>query len=116
MMLAYLKTTPVVSARRPANQLLFPVNFRFLLNGWNLLGFRPGEFTVTDAAKSSEWEPRRLPRQRVWAIADACHTPKTFLIAGDKGGVALQGGHSLRLGRAGPDLERSHRSWRLERR
>lgn len=88
-MLAYLKTTPPVHARRPANKLPFPLNIRFLVNGWNLLFFRPGTFKP-DPGKSAEWN-RGAYLVTGLGHCGACHTPKNFL-AGDKPRQALQGG------------------------
>lgn len=88
-MLAYLKTTPPVVARRPANKLPFPLNIRFLVKGWNLLFFRPGTFRP-DPAKSAEWN-RGAYLVTGLGHCGACHTPKNFL-AGDKSRQALHGG------------------------
>jgi mono/diheme cytochrome c family protein len=88
-MLAYLKTTPPVAARPPANKLPFPLNIRFLVKGWNLLFFRPGTFKP-DPGKSAEWN-RGAYLVTGLGHCGACHTPKNFL-AGDKTRQALQGG------------------------
>lgn len=89
-MLAYLKATPPVVARRPANKLMFPFNIRFLVKGWNLLFFRPGTFTP-DPSKSAEWN-RGAYLVNGLGHCGACHTPKNIL-AGDKTRQALQGGN-----------------------
>jgi mono/diheme cytochrome c family protein len=89
-MLAYLKFTPPVSAQRPPNALLFPLNFRPLMKGWNLLFFRPGEFSP-DPGRSAAWN-RGAYLVTGLGHCGACHTAKTVL-ASDKGGVALQGGN-----------------------
>jgi mono/diheme cytochrome c family protein len=52
--LAYLKTTPAVSYRPPANRLPFPLNIRFMVKGWNLLFFRPHDFQA-DPGQSADW-------------------------------------------------------------
>ena len=88
-MLAYLKTTPPVVARPPANKLPFPLNIRFLVKGWNLLFFRPGTFTP-DANKSAEWN-RGAYLATGLGHCGGCHTPKNFL-AGDKTHQPLHGG------------------------
>jgi mono/diheme cytochrome c family protein len=87
--LAYLKTTPAVSSKRPPNKLPFPLNIRFLIKGWNLFFFRPGEFVPT-AGKSAEWN-RGAYLVTGLGHCGGCHTPKNFL-AGDKNDQALQGG------------------------
>ena len=89
-MLAYLKSTPPVVARRPANKLGFPFNIRFLVKGWNLLFFRPGTFTPTPG-KSEEWN-RGAYLVTGLGHCGSCHTPKNFL-AGDKTRQPLQGGN-----------------------
>jgi mono/diheme cytochrome c family protein len=88
-MLAYLKTTPPVTAEKPPNKLMFPLNFRFLVRGWNLFFFRPGEFKP-DPAKSEEWN-RGAYLVTGLGHCGSCHTPKNFLAA-DKNGKALHGG------------------------
>jgi len=88
-MLAYLKTVPAVSYRPPANGLPFPLNIRFMIRGWNLLFFRPGDFKP-EPAKSAEWN-RGAYIVTGLGHCGACHTPKNAL-AGDKTGVPLHGG------------------------
>lgn len=88
-MLAYLKTIPAAAAEKPPNKLMFPLNFRFLVRGWNLFFFRPGGFTP-DPAKSAEWN-RGAYLVTGLGHCGSCHTPKNFLAA-DKAGKALHGG------------------------
>jgi mono/diheme cytochrome c family protein len=88
--LAFLKTTPAVSYLRPHNRLMFPLNFRILVRGWNLLFFRPGAY-LAEPAKSDDWN-RGAYLVNGLGHCGACHTPKTFL-ASDKAGQALQGGN-----------------------
>jgi mono/diheme cytochrome c family protein len=87
--LAYLKTTPPVSARRPPNRLTFPLNFRELVRAWNALYFREAEF-APNPAHSPE---RNRGAYIVTGLGHcgSCHTPKTAL-AGDEDGRALHGG------------------------
>jgi mono/diheme cytochrome c family protein len=87
--LAYLKTTPPVSYRRPGNKLNFPFNFRFLVKGWNLLFFRRGEFQPS-TAQSAEWN-RGAFLVNGPGHCGGCHTPKNAFGA-DRGGHALRGG------------------------
>jgi mono/diheme cytochrome c family protein len=89
-MLAYLKSTPPVVSRPPANKLGFPFNIRFLVKGWNMLFFRPGTFTP-NPGKSAEWN-RGAYLVTGLGHCGSCHTPKNFL-AGDKTRQALQGGN-----------------------
>jgi len=86
---AYLLTLPPTYQVKPANKLPFPLNIRFLLNIWNALFFRPGEFRP-NPAMSAEWNRGAY---LVWGPGHCggCHTPKNFLGA-DRNGHALQGG------------------------
>src|ERR1700691_483 len=52
--LAYLKTTPAVNYTPPANDLRFPLNFRFMVKGWNLLYLNAQDFQ-SDPSRSGEW-------------------------------------------------------------
>jgi mono/diheme cytochrome c family protein len=88
-MLAYLKTVPAVHRDRPANQLPFPLNFRFLVRGWNLLFFIPSN-NVPDTSRSADWN-RGAYIVNGLGHCGSCHTPKNFL-GGDKSQKALQGG------------------------
>lgn len=87
--LAYLQTTPAVHAKRPSNKLVFPLNFRFLVRGWNLLSFSPGEFKP-DPEQSAEWN-RGAYLVTGLGHCGSCHTPKNA-IAADKSGQSLRGG------------------------
>ena len=87
--LAYLQTTPAVSARRPANRLVFPLNFRPLVRGWKLLFFRRGQFRA-EPDKSAEWN-RGAYLVTGLGHCGSCHTPKN-LLAADRSGRALWGG------------------------
>jgi mono/diheme cytochrome c family protein len=88
-MLAYLKTTPPVHSRRPANKLPFPLSIRFFVRGWNLFFFHKGAFTP-EPAKSEEWN-RGAYIVNGLGHCGGCHTPKNFL-AGDKAHQPLHGG------------------------
>ena len=75
--LAYLKTTPAVSYRAPANRLPFPLNIRFMVKGWNLLFFRPHDFQP-DPSQSADWNHGAYIVTGL-GHCGACHTPKNFL-------------------------------------
>ncbi len=111
--LAYLKTVPAVSYRPPPNQLPFPLNIRFLVRGWDLLFFHPGEFKP-DPHKSADWN-RGAYIVTGLGHCEACHTPKNFL-AGDKSDRPLQGGELDNW--VAPDLTSNPRqglgSWRAQ--
>jgi mono/diheme cytochrome c family protein len=85
---AYLNTLPPVRNPRPANKLTWPLNYRILINGWNMMFFTPGEFKP-DPDKSAEWNRGAYLVQGA-GHCGACHTEKNFLGA-DKS-HALQGG------------------------
>jgi mono/diheme cytochrome c family protein len=55
---AYLMTRAPVAATPPANQLIFPLGFRPLLAGWNLLYLRPGP-VADDPRQSALWNRGR---------------------------------------------------------
>lgn len=85
---AYLKTTPPVSYTPPANQLIFPLNFRSLVAGWNLL-FLKSQTSAPAPEKSSVWN-RGAYLVNGPGHCGACHTPKNVFGA-DKSGQAFRG-------------------------
>ena len=74
--LAYLKTTPAVSYRPPANRLPFPLNIRFMVKGWNLLFFRPHDFQA-DPGQAADWN-RGAYLVTGLGHCGACHSPLNF--------------------------------------
>ncbi|WP_439409820.1 c-type cytochrome [Bradyrhizobium sp. DASA03076] len=85
---AYLGTlAPVVSRNKPP-ELHWPLNYRFLMRGWNLLFFTPGLFEP-DQNKSAAWN-RGGYLVTGLGHCGACHTPKNALGA-DKSSQALTG-------------------------
>jgi mono/diheme cytochrome c family protein len=87
--LAFLKTTPAVKYTPPNNDLPFPLNFRSIVKGWNLLNFTARDFK-TDAGQSTEWN-RGAYLVNGLGHCGGCHTPKSALGA-DKSGRDFQGG------------------------
>ncbi len=86
---AWLSTlTPVRNTPQPP-QLRFPLNYRVVMRGWNLLFFRPGTFEK-NPQKSEEWN-RGAYLVEGAAHCGACHTPKNMFGA-DRGGQAFGGG------------------------
>jgi mono/diheme cytochrome c family protein len=73
---AYLESVPAVKNTPPAPQLRWPLNYRVLMRGWNLLFFRPGVF-VPDQNKSADWN-RGAYLVEAAAHCGACHTPKNL--------------------------------------
>ncbi|MES2188453.1 MAG: cytochrome c [Pseudomonadota bacterium] len=77
---AFVMTRDPVPGKAPANDMKFPMNFRFLVAGWNLLyldkGPRPTD--ATDAAKGAEWN-RGAYLADALAHCAACHAPRNAL-------------------------------------
>ena len=86
--LAFLKTTPAVKYTPPANNLMFPLEFRFTVKGWNLLYLKARDFQA-DPRQSSEWN-RGAYLVNGLGHCGACHTPKNALGA-DKSKLEFHG-------------------------
>jgi mono/diheme cytochrome c family protein len=86
---AYLMTRKPVKATAPANELIFPLNFRPLLAFWNVLFLHPGA-EVADASKDAQWNRGKLLVDGLGHCA-SCHSPLN-LIGGEKLGHAFDGG------------------------
>lgn len=86
---AYLMTREPVKATAPANDLIFPLNFRPLLGFWNVLFLHPGA-QQPDASKDAEWNRGKLLVDGLGHCA-SCHSPLN-LIGGEKSGHAFDGG------------------------
>jgi mono/diheme cytochrome c family protein len=71
--LAFLKSTPAAKYSPPANDLTFPLNFRFTVKGWNLLFLNSHDFH-TDSGQSSEWNRGAYLVNGPGHCA-GCHTP-----------------------------------------
>ncbi len=87
---AYLTTVPAVNYTPPKNDLSFPLNFRSLVGGWNMLFLGSHDFQ-SDPGQSSEWN-RGAYLVNGLGHCGGCHTPKNFLGA-DKSKQELQGGN-----------------------
>jgi mono/diheme cytochrome c family protein len=87
--LAFLKTTPAVKYTAPANNLNFPLGFRFLVKGWNFLYLDAREF-ADDPTHSPEWN-RGAYLVNGLGHCGGCHTPKGALGA-DRSGREFHGG------------------------
>lgn len=86
---AYLATLAPVRNERPAPELWWPFNHRFVMRGWNFLFFKPGIFEPNQQ-KSTEWN-RGGYLVTGAAHCGACHTPKNIFGA-DKRNRAFRGG------------------------
>ena len=111
--LAYLKTTPAVKYMPPANDLHFPLNFRAMVKGWNLLYLNGGEFK-DNPAQSAQWN-RGAYLVNGPGHCSGCHTPKGRLGA-DLAAQSFYGGKLDNW--VAPDLTPNMRSglggWGLE--
>jgi mono/diheme cytochrome c family protein len=99
----YLKTVAPVRHAVEPNLLPFPFNIRGLMAGWNLLYFRPADFTPA-AGKSSDWN-RGAYLVTGPGHCGTCHTPKTLLGADRAAaltGASLQGWFSPEITGAKP--------------
>jgi mono/diheme cytochrome c family protein len=86
---AYLATLTPTRNIPPPPQLRWPLNYRVVMRGWNLLFFRPGAFEK-NPQKSDEWN-RGAYLVEGAAHCGACHTPKNMFGA-DKRGQSYGGG------------------------
>ena len=86
---AYIMSRTPVSARAPSNRLTFPLNFRPLVAGWNLLFLHEGQ-VADDASESADWNRGRYLVNGLGHCA-ACHTPMNALGA-ERSGQQFAGG------------------------
>jgi mono/diheme cytochrome c family protein len=86
---AFFMTRTPAQARAPANELRFPLQFRPLLAGWNLLYLQRGP-VAQDRARGSDWNRGAYLVQSVGHCA-ACHAPHTRL-GGERKELGLAGG------------------------
>ena len=86
---AYLMSREPVHATTPANQLIFPLNFRPPVAFWNLLFLRPGP-READASHDAQWNRGKLLVDGLGHCA-SCHSPLNA-IGAEKAGHAFDGG------------------------
>jgi mono/diheme cytochrome c family protein len=84
---AYLMTRPAVSATVPSMTVPFPLNVRFLQEGWKILCFRSGHYRP-DPARDAQWNRGAYLAQAV-SDCGGCHTPRNAL-----GGEKLRDAYS----------------------
>ncbi|HEY3598634.1 MAG TPA: cytochrome c [Paraburkholderia sp.] len=98
---AFMMSRDPVHATAPADKLVFPLNFRPLVAGWNLLYLRrpvdggpaadaPDAPAAADASQIAQWNRGRYLVEGV-AHCGACHTPLNKLGA-EKHGETFAGG------------------------
>ena len=88
---AFLMTRQPVLSQEPPNRLPFPLNFRPLLAGWNLLFLRHGPFEP-DPARDAAWN-RGAYLVEGLGHCGACHTPRNALGA-ERTGQRFAGGEA----------------------
>lgn len=84
----YLATLEPAKRERQAARLAWPLDYRFLMAGWNLLYFKEGEFRPNPRKERAYNRGAYLVQ--ALGHCGACHTPKTFL-GGDRPEHALEG-------------------------
>jgi mono/diheme cytochrome c family protein len=86
---AFFMTRTPAQAHAPANHLRFPLQFRPVVAGWNLLYLKRGP-VAQDSAHDADWNRGAYLVQSV-AHCGACHTPHNQLGA-ERKDLALAGG------------------------
>ncbi len=86
---AFIMSRDPVQAAAPANKLVFPLNIRPLVAGWNLLYLQRGP-QAADATQTAQWNRGRYLVDSVGHCA-ACHTPLNSMGA-EKRDAAFAGG------------------------
>ncbi|THD70738.1 MAG: cytochrome c [Bradyrhizobium sp.] len=96
---AYLATLEPLRNRPPPPELLWPLNYRVFMRGWDWLFFQPGIFQP-DQQKAGQWNRGGYLVEGA-AHCGACHTPKNILGADKRdrmyGGGLVQGWFAPRL-------------------
>ena len=100
---AYLETLEPLRNTPPPSELLWPLNYRVFMRGWDWLFFQPGIFQP-DQQKTGQWNRGGYLVEGV-AHCGACHTPKNIFGADKRdrmyGGGLVQGWFAPRLDGAG---------------
>lgn len=86
---AFLMSQPAIRNIAPNNDLVFPLNFRPLIAGWQILFLDRGHLKP-DAGKSVEWNRGRYLAEGL-GHCGACHTPRNVLGAEKKGSIFAGG-------------------------
>lgn len=88
---AYVMTRAPVSAIAPPNELMFPINYRIVVAGWNLLFLHKGTFTP-DPSKDATWN-RGAYLVEGLGHCGGCHTPRN-LAGAEKASQRFSGGEA----------------------
>ncbi|QSI30396.1 c-type cytochrome [Variovorax sp. RKNM96] len=86
---AYLMARTPAESKPPANELVFPLGFRPLVAGWNLLFLQRGPLPAPATPQSAEWLRGQYLVEGAGHCA-SCHTPMNMLGA-EKSGQAFAG-------------------------
>ena len=101
---AYFQSLKPVAQENRANDLPFPFNIRMAVAGWKLLLFREGAYRP-DAARSAEWSRGKYLAEGL-GHCGACHTPRNFLGAENRGehfaGAELEGWYAYAINKDSP--------------
>lgn len=87
---AYLKTLKPVHNLVPPPKFPWPLDWRFVLSGWNLINFEPHAFQPT-AGKSAAYNRGKYLVEGL-AHCSMCHSPKNVLGAEEDGDDRFTGG------------------------
>jgi mono/diheme cytochrome c family protein len=88
---AFVMTRDPVTAKAPENRLMFPLQFRPLVAGWNMLYLRKGPM-AQQASQSAQWNRGAYLVDALGHCA-ACHSPRNALGA-EKEDAYLAGGEA----------------------
>ena len=88
---AYLFAQPAVRQANRAHDVAFPFSWRFLLNGWKLLFFRPGPYRP--APERGEAYNRGAYLVTALAHCGECHTPRNWFGATEPSRFLAGTGH-----------------------
>jgi mono/diheme cytochrome c family protein len=101
---AFMMTRDPVRATTPANKLMFPLQFRPLVAGWNMLYLKKGPMQQ-DAAQGAQWNRGAYLVESAGHCA-ACHSPRNALGAEKKdaylAGGEAEGWHATALNEKSP--------------
>ncbi|MBC8035986.1 MAG: c-type cytochrome [Rhizobiales bacterium] len=87
---AYLQTLEPVNERVREPDFMWPLNWRFVTWGWNLINFEPQAFTP-ESNKPDEWNRGKYLVEGL-AHCAMCHSPKNMLGAEKDGEDSFTGG------------------------
>jgi mono/diheme cytochrome c family protein len=101
---AFVMTRDPVQAKAPANRLMFPLQFRPLVAGWNMLYLKKGPI-AQQASQTAEWNRGAYLVESAGHCA-ACHSPRNALGAEKKdaylAGGEAEGWHATALNQGSP--------------